>query len=177
MTPSLILWLACAFVLLVVGTWRNYAIGFWTELSGRTWLRYGYPIATLVILFGVPSATGNVHGEAMVSMYTIFFWLIWSLVIVRFVATMLLVQNQLRSGILTLQTLSRAMMVYLASYLILIPMAQFCTVEFRRQFYNGVFHSDAMANLFIVGVTILWIPIVRILLATQMLNQNRHRSS
>ena len=62
-------------------------------------------------------------------------------------------------------------------YAVLIPMAFFCTISFRESFSDNVFHSDTLATMLVVGLTLLWIPIVRILLATQMLHQNRHRAS
>jgi hypothetical protein len=177
MTLNMVVWLCCATVLVVTVTWRNYAIGFWTELSGKTWLRYGYPITMLLFIFGVPSAFGRLRAESATLLYEITFGLIWALVVFRIIAAGILVRDQLRNGIMTRQSFQRGLAAYSVGYITLIPMALVCTVTFRESFSEYVFHSPLLTNLFVIGLTLLWIPIVRLLLATQMLHNNRHRTN
>lgn len=177
LTPDLLLWTFCAMSLFIVGTWRNYAIGFWTELSGKTWLRYGYPITMLALIFGVPSALGQIRREGIEQVYWTVLVLVWSLIVFRIATIVVLTKRHLANGVLTPRTLQRGIMTYLAGYAVLIPMAYYCTRSFRSSLTEYIYHFEVAATMLIIGLTILWIPIVRILLATEMLHQNRHRAN
>ena len=78
---------------------------------------------------------------------------------------------------MTAQTLFKGILGYAAALTALSTLAFFMTAEIRMELIqpNGFTDGSLLALLF--GLVLLWTPIVRILLATEMLHGNRHRAN
>lgn len=175
--PGFVLQAICFFFIMTLLTWRNFAVGFWTELSGKTWIRYGHPIGLVVLIVGfcVWSWARSRYGIA-ITIQPIFIF-VWSINVIRAILAITLIRCQLVSGVLKPKALQNG--VFLGSLMLGVLMfAVFvCTVDFRAELFDEKGQSNLNAAIFVVGLTLLWTPIVRILLATEMLHRNRHRAN
>ena len=177
LNPGFVLQAICFFLILILLTWRNYAIGFWTELSGKTWLRYGHPIGLVALIVGyyVWMVIRYRYGVAITIQPILIF--VWSINVIRAILAIALIRRQLLSGVLKPKALQNG--AFLGSLMLGVLMfAVFvCTVNFRAVLYDQQVQSSLNASILVVGLTLLWTPIVRILLATEMLHRNRHRAN
>ena len=179
LNPGVAFNIAIAFSLLVFITWRNYAIGFWTEMSGQKWLRYGYPIGLLMVVFGLPPiwsmyAHTGMFQDTFVLKATVYG--VWAIVLIRLGLTAYLITKQLKSKILTSQTLIRGLVMHGVGLGLLFTLVFPLTSFLREVYVSNEICTQTTANLMVAGLFLLWTPIVRILLATEMLHQNRHRA-
>jgi hypothetical protein len=178
-SPVLVWWILGGLILLVAVTWRNFAIGFWTELSGKVWLRYGYPISIIagIVVINVISAMKPGRPTPWFLNQSTVTGLIWAIILFRICLSVFLITKQRRTGLMTIQTLKRGLFGYAGTLIVLCALAFFMTAELRKELINphGFTNGSLLALLF--GLVLLWTPIVRILLATEMLHQNRHRAN
>ena len=177
LTPEFVGQTLCFFFVIILFTWRNYVIGFWTELSGKTWLRYGYPIGSIALYFGTYVILsrrnfGEQHGPTPTQWVLI----IWGVNALRAILAAILIRRQLHSGVLKPQTLRKS--AIFGSLLLgsLIAVVMFYTRSNRAEMISSNFLSPFQITSYFVGLTVLWTPLVRILMATEMLHQNRHRA-
>ena len=178
-SPVLVWWILGALTILFAVTWRNFAIGFWTELSGKVWLRYGYPISIVAAIVGtniLSAATQGRQSPSIINQSNVTA-IIWVVIVVRICIATFLVIRQRRTGLMTVQTLFKGILGYAAALTTLSTLAFVMTAEIRMELIrpNGFTNGSLLALLF--GLVLLWTPIVRILLATEMLHQNRHRAN
>lgn len=165
-------------VVMVAITWRNYVVGYWTELSGKVWLRNGYPI---FLLFGTITIAGVINTVPNEYRY----WnslsslnaFIWTLVGIKLSLALWLMVRSRNRGILSHQVLLRSIICYLAGLTVMIGITLFLTKEIRSAFVEYQPGTSMSTAALIVGFVFLWTPIVRVLLAPIMLHNNRHRAS
>ena len=172
-------YMAVALALLVALTFRNYVIGFWMEMSGKVWLRYVYAIVLLALIFGIPAEL-NKRGPSqqyMVGIYVGMTLALWTIHLVRASIAGYLVRKQLQSGVLTRKALGRGVTTYLLIIGIVLGTALSLTGTLREAVVNEKILSSWMAIMWVSGYFVLWVPFVRILLATELLHQNRHRAN
>ena len=177
-SPSLIFWICSGFVILVAITWRNFAIGFWTELSGKTYLRYGYPIGVMLSITGFYTISALVvrWNPQFLATWNSILIIVWLIFPMRVFLSGFLISRQLRSGLLSKKCLRNGILGCALTFGVLCFISLAMTSQLR---YELVVHglSQAKSVALIIGLVILWTPIVRILLATEMLHRNRHRAS
>ena len=182
LTVGFVAYSLCFFFIMILLTWRNYVIGFWTELSGKTWLRYGYPIGSIALYIGADvflsrghPSRGYPYGEQVGPSPAQWLAIIWGVNVIRLFLAVILIRRQLQSGVLKPQTLQRGAILGSLLFGCLMAAVWFCTTESRIQLTSPNYLSAFYVTCLVVGLTLLWTPIVRILLATEMLHQNRHR--
>jgi hypothetical protein len=165
-------------LLLLIGlTWRNYAVGYWTELSGKIWLRNGYPIALLFAIFtfwGV--VTSNREFSQKFNSLSTLNNIIWAVVGIKLAAVLWLVLKNRALGILPIRTLIRSLWLYILGVGITIAVVLFLTKELRATYVEYQAATPLVTVAVFVGIVLIWTPIARILLAPFMLHHNRHRS-
>lgn len=166
-------------LLLMIGlTWRNYAVGYWTELSGKIWLRNGYPIALLFAIFtfwGV--VTSNREFSQKLNNLSTVNNIIWAVIGIKLGVVLWLVLKNRALGILTSRALLRSLWQYLLGVGITIAIVLFLTKELRAAYVEYQTSTPLVTTAVFVGIVLIWVPIVRILLAPLMLHHNRHRSN
>ena len=179
LSPIVVLYFVLALTLLLVITWRNYAIGYWTELSGKTLLRYGYPIGLIIAIFTIPQLIDKRQPtyQDVELVYVGTLVIVWTINAVRALSVVWLVRKQLETGVMKNETLKRGVLTYCLALSAATGFTLLLSSTFRAEFVEEQIYTSSQAVWFIVGLTFLWTPIVRILLATEMLHQNRHRAS
>ncbi len=170
--------LSFIFVVILL-TWRNFIIGFWTELSGKTWLRYGYPIGSIALYIGVDVflTRRSPGGQPIGPNFEQTVMIIWAINVLRAILATTLIWRQLRSGVLTPRTLLRGAILGSLLLASLMVAVWFYTGSNRPEIATIYHSSPNFAGSLVIGLTVLWTPIVRILMATEMLHQNRHRAT
>lgn len=181
-------------VLLFALTWRNYAVGFWTELSGKVWLRYGYPAACVVAFTSFVVIQGSSeelrHWLTLPHVASI----LWLLVFAKLATAGVLATYLRRIGCLGPGTIGRSAAMYIAGGGTMVWIALFLSDGIRRNMYESqqartIFENGRLMNApladvassqmiagIVVALVILWTPLVRILAAPAMLHLNRHRA-
>ena len=178
LNPGFIVLSLCFFFVMIMLTWRNFVIGYWTELSGKTWLRYGYPIGSIALYIGawVILARRNPYSEQHGPTAAEWLTIVWGVNTLRVILASMLIRRQLHSEVLSKQTIGRGSILGSLLLSSLLAAVLFYTGSFRQEMVRYNFSPAFMAS-FIIGLTLLWTPIVRILLATEMLHRNRHRAN
>ncbi|HTQ11022.1 MAG TPA: hypothetical protein VMI31_13185 [Fimbriimonadaceae bacterium] len=162
--------------LLILWTWRNYAVGFWTELSGSLWLRYGYPIGGLLVASGVFTLlywTAR-PGESWLS-FSLLAGAFWVCVLAKGVGLLALLRYQRGTGVLTPRIVARALASYAAVSGAII-LVLFALTGIVRSDFMSIGGSPLVIDSLFVGAVLFWVPLVRLLAAPVMLHHNRHRS-
>ncbi|MBS1700502.1 MAG: hypothetical protein JST12_02490 [Armatimonadetes bacterium] len=168
----------CAGLFLLAGlTYRNYIVGFWAEMSDRLWVRHGCPVALGLIATNL-YVFALTHPQSVDSLSNIpnICAIVWTLVIVKLVLSGLLASRHFDNGLLTSRTIWRSLATYAVIGAVFTWVALFFTAPWRNAFVEQKRASPEMATALVVGLTLLWIPITRVLLAISMLNRNRHRA-
>jgi hypothetical protein len=163
-------------VLLMIVTWRNFVVGFWTEMSGQKWLRLGYPAVLLISIVGGSSLPGNIRGNEVIALYSLIAILVWVIIAARIAIAIYLCRKQLQGGLLSRDNLLRGIRVYVVGILFIVALALWLSTGMRYMFMEYMHFSYLWTIMTVIGLVILWTPFVRILLAVEMLHRNRHRA-
>lgn len=176
LTATVFSYIAAFALLLIAATWRNYVVGFWTELSGNIWLRAGYPLGSAVglTIAGVYLSTHSPQEASSITFARICV-LLFVLVAIKLIIAAALAITQFRSGDLRVANILRASALYLVFGGAIMSVALYITQTFRQAVVDNHVVSRFVADAFIVSLVILWTPMVRILLAPMMLARNRHQ--
>lgn len=177
LTSQIILAVLGALLLLIATTWRNYAVGYWIELSGIPWLNIGYPFGTFFVILVTMVGSGSLprsFQQHWITPTNICIAL-WVLVAIKFAIALFLVIRQIRSGSLRANTLIRGILTYLVVGSVILFTIFQLTAVLRETYVRSDVCTMQLINAFFVGLTLFWIPVVRILLAPMMLSRNRHR--
>lgn len=172
-TPELLLRYGSLALLLVLATWRNYAIGFWTELSGKTWIRYGYPAAVasgIAILGQFP----NLELRHALT-FPVLAIIVWSLNGARLAVAATLAAKQIRSRMLSIRGLVGGVAGYASACTLTSWLALVASARVRQDMVDYGLATSALSAPLFVGLAVLWTPLVRILAAPMTLERNRHR--
>src|ERR1044072_2152237 len=160
----------------VLLTFRNYVLGFWTEFSGKLWLRHGYPVCTglaaLTVIFASSLTPPNISRE----IYTFqnINIALWTLFAVKLSLAGLLIHNQLLKGKVGVGGLVKGGCVYLGGATLALTLTLYLTGTIRRGIAEAGVAGFEVATSVIVPLTLLLIPVVRILAAPMTLSANRH---
>ncbi len=168
---------AAVVLILAAATWRNYAIGFWTELSGKLWLRYAYPIACIFAVcigFSIPSQSSSFGGHWLT--LALVDWFVWSAVTAKLSLAAFLAFREYRSGRLAIGTIWRSLAWLGLGCGALIGIALWLSAPMREAWLDAGPITPAQLQWLLVGLVILWTPVVRLILAPMMLRLNRHRA-
>jgi hypothetical protein len=171
--------LRCAgFMLLILAfTWRNYVVGFWTELSGKGWLRHGYPMfwGVLImsfILVGSSAPTGSLPAMGPRAIAGI----IWGLVGLKVIVVFLLLARQIKSGTWNLgMMIAKPAAIWLLGTAPIVAVGLFLAEPYIAAGVANEVWTRPVAVWAIVGSGIVWAPAARMMLAPMMLSLNRHR--
>lgn len=179
LTPTLVYYGFGITVLLIALTWRNYAVGYWTELSGNIWLRNGYPI---FLLFGSLTVGGVIKTlpEQIAREWLTFERInlvLWLIIGIRILIAGWLLRRILASQLLSVKTLMKGFAAYLTVVGLLVAWVLSVTPDFRQAMVEAHVATPGVAVGIHVAAILFLVPIVRILLAPIMLHVNRHRVS
>jgi len=173
----LFLRLGAILALLVLWTWRNYAVGFWTELRGRLWLRYAYPIGSLTAATAFLTYFNETHvpGHGADGL-PIIVAAIWALVGLKAAIAAVLVRIQLKTGLLTTRSLIRGAVLYASGCALAVSLVLWLTNDYRNELLDQRVSSRWVLDGGVAALVLFWIPVVRLLAAPMMLKMNRHRT-
>lgn len=166
-----------AFLFLAMAlTWRNYAIGFWTELSGKAWLHRGYPLALIlgITVFQAFStiSSGSPHPWLTIDLIAL---VASGLVVVKLVTATILAAYQKLSGGLKFGTMIAGAVALSVFGIVLSEAWLYLTETYRSQMAQARVSAQLSLDVLFVAIALLAIPMVRILAAPIMLSWNRHR--
>jgi hypothetical protein len=169
----------CGYALLVLAfTWRNYVVGFWTELSGRGWLRHGYPMfwGILIMSFILVGSSAPPHSLPVVTPAG-FAVIIWSLVTAKLCLAIVLLARQVRSGSWSLKIIAAPVATWFVASASAIGIGLFLAEPYVVAAVENHVSTRSVAIAILCGLVVLWAPAVRIIAAPLMLTLNRHRAS
>ncbi|HVT12565.1 MAG TPA: hypothetical protein VHE55_09875 [Fimbriimonadaceae bacterium] len=168
-----------AVLLLALMTWRNYAIGFWTELSGKLWLRYAYPIAfgigyALIVVWGTQRSPDGGHSTA--TMFETIFIGIWIALLAKLAISVWLVVKEKRTGLLRPSALAWSGAFFVTGAAVFVATLLLLSQSLRQSMVSAQIGSPLVVDSTAIALFLLWTPLTRILAAPLMLSINRHRS-
>lgn len=178
LTPQIVLKGFLILALLMIGTWRNYIVGFWSEISGSSTLYYGYPLACITAAFLIPTVTSSwLWLRSYLADAEHWIWILWTIFAIRVIIAAVLTIRLRRRQAISSGFIGR----YLASVVLLIG-ATICAVVYLTMPFISLLSSsyslsDGKILALIIGFVVLWTPFVRILLGVHFLNVNRHRAN
>jgi hypothetical protein len=177
LTIDLFLHVGAVVVLIAFAAWRNYVVGMWTEISGKLWLRYAYPIG---LILGITAACAHdafrTPGDGSWLTYQVVTIGAWVAVVAKLLAAVFLLRKQVKEGALTAYQVLIGGLAFCGTAAVMGCLALFSTESIRFQVEAVDTNSFTWINWLILGCVILWTPINRILLAPMMLGINRHRA-
>ncbi len=151
-------------------TWRNFIIGFWTELSGSLFLRYAQPAVASILLVSAFTIGIRFQGMTILQSLPIVLGL---MVAAKFALASIVAYRQGQSGLLSSSVLLRVGIGYilgvsLMGYAVYILLGQ--AIQMGDLNTSGSFYLQTFTLL-----TLLCVPLARVLLAVSALSRNRHR--
>lgn len=166
--------------LLAVMTWRNYVIGFWTELSGKLWLRYAYPISfgigyALLVVWGAQTSPRDGRASAWFT-FAAFVIAVWIALTAKFLTAIWLAVTEYRRGILKPCALAWSAATFVVGCAAFVGMGALLSVPLREGLVGGQVASPIVIDSTAFALLVLWTPLNRILAAPIMLSINRHRN-
>ncbi len=165
-------------VLLVVGTWRNYIVGFWSEISGSKYLYYGYPVGCIAAAFFLPSLMSTwLWLRGYLSDMNHWMVILWVIAAIRIAWAIILTLRLRRREAISMGFIGG----YLSAVALLMGVT-ICASVYLVTPYLGLLSENYRISTFsvlaiLVGFVVLWTPFVRILLGVHYLNVNRHRAN
>ncbi len=167
-------------LLLAAMTWRNYVIGFWTELSGKLWLRYAYPVSfgigyALIIVWASQKSPDGGHSVQALIQFLV--TCIWIALAVKLAVSAWLAVQQYRMRLLRLSALAWSSGLFLVGVAGFVWALMLLSQTFRQTLVSSEIASAAVVDSSAVALFVLWTPLGRLLVAPLMLSINRHRSS
>lgn len=168
LTPEVLLKMLMGATILVFLTWRNFVIGFWTELSGNIVLRYAQPflsVAAYVASINVPQRLTQ-----SAEWWTAVLAMVLGL---KMLGTVLLTIGLRRKNLVA----DRSLGWIFAGYVVAVVVLGCCVCSlFVQPVEPGEAARSTPLNPWnFILVTMIFVPIFRILLAVAALSRNRHR--
>lgn len=169
-TPQLALNALSIAVILYFFSCRNFIIGFWTELSGNSALRYLQPFASIILYALVASMPKDMQKDL-----TWLPWVLGSLVAAKYAFSGWLGLRLIREQTIGVRSLSWIITGHLVLLVIMGACAfNLLALPLQEQLRNP-HPSNVFTALNIVLATLWYVPLTRILLAINSLSANRHR--
>lgn len=169
-TPDIALKGSCAVLVFFLLTWRNFAIGFWTELSGNTTLRYVQPFLSVVLYASIAAMPKSLQADMSWVPWVLGGGVIAKVVVAGWTAFSLRSNHQI-----SVRSLTWVIAGYLAGVLIIGA----CVFNLMQSQINTPKSPTDPANVLTVlntaFIVVLYVPLARILLAVKSLSLNRHR--
>jgi hypothetical protein len=177
LTWPVVLRTLCVLSLVALLAWRNYAVGLWTEMSGKLWLRYAYPILLLMGISSFVSLNALYSKSNDAVQWSLGLAVVaWSLLIIRGCVALILAFSQIRSGLLSSERLLRLVGAHTLLCGVMLALVWYSSEPIRVSVATAFPQAGPFFDVATIGLAILWTPIVRIMAASQMLALNRHRA-
>lgn len=166
--------------LLAVMTWRNYVIGFWTELSGKLWLRYAYPISfgvgyALIVMWGTQTSPSSSSRSPWFT-FGAFVAAVWIALAAKFLTAIWLTATEYRRRILKPRAVAWSAATFVVGCGAFVGMGLLLSGPLRESFVGAQIASPLVIDSTAIALFVLWTPLSRILAAPIMLSINRHRN-
>lgn len=168
--------LVAMLILLMFATWRNYVVGMWTEVSGKLWLRYAYPIG---LILGISAWVAGLSYRQLPQVDRIYALPIaavvtWIAVVIKLGLAAVLLSKHKARGLLQPRQIATGAMVYCVATAVVVGLMLYLTWPAKTQQPSDP-DWETWFTVLSVGAVVLWIPIARILAAPLSLATNRHR--
>jgi len=179
LSSSVLLYAAAGLFLLVATTWRNYAVGLWVDLSGIRWLTIGYPLSVVFALIITWAGLSGMPRQMQFEWLTLpkFSILVGTIVVVKLILAAFLALKAIGSGAVSKQTLARGLCIYALVGAVVTAIVLKLVGPVFEEIARHVPDQVSLAQWLTVGLVVIYVPMVRILLAPMMLNRNRHRAN
>ncbi len=169
-TPQAGFRILCVILIAVFFTWRNYVIGFWTELSGNLLYRYAQPLLSVFAIVGL-IVWSNMYRPVSLN------WVPYALGILlafKVIVAVMVSYHLLKTQAIAVCSLMKLSLGYAVGVALLGGLSVYAIGTKFAEYEN----VPALINILPITFTfalLLYVPFTRILLAIATLSQNRHR--
>lgn len=168
MTKEALVFIASIIFVALFFTLRNYIIGFWSEVSGRLLFKYFQPAVGAVVVGATIAWATTWRKSPPIEDFVMVFAALASL---KLVLSVVLAFQNYKSGLMQARSLMLLALVYVS---LTAALSYFGNIAFGP--FVAAFGWDKLSGLiFVILLSICYVPLLRILISVPALSLNRHR--